>query len=153
MKDHMRIAWWTPFLIISAFLCGVLFALGHHFFYQSLDGNPTSASEGRGAEHLGQQINIAIGTLFAFITKAAFVLSITTTYYQVFWAVFQSNRSKHVPTLGWLDSAFSATSSVTSLLPLPTWIRYPVLLFVAPSTWYAHNIVRCDISSNLSRIG
>ncbi|USP72759.1 hypothetical protein yc1106_00033 [Curvularia clavata] len=136
MKGYIQTTWWTSFLIIGAFAFGLLFALGHHLFYQSLDGNPTSDSEQHGTQHLGQQINIAIGTLFAFLAKAAFILSITTTYYQVFWrAVKKNTQSGHAPTLSWLDSAFSATSSITSLLPLPTWLRYPVLLFIAISTW------------------
>lgn len=66
-------------MIILAFVAGLAFALGHHAFYDSLDGQPV-------ADHLfNQQINLAVGQAFAFLVRASLVISVGASYWQVFW--------------------------------------------------------------------
>jgi hypothetical protein len=130
MAKHLRIHWWTPSMMFLSLIFGVLFALGHHVFYNSLVNKPTSTGDYAvmGTQHPGQQLNIAIGTAFAFLVKAAFVLAVSTAYYQVFWKVAkQDSKFEKSPTLGRLDAAFSGTTNVISLLNAPMWCRYPLL--------------------------
>ena len=138
MAKHLRIHWWTPSMMFLSLIFGVLFALGHHFFYNSLVNKPTSTGDYTvmGTQHPGQQLNIAIGTAFAFLVKAAFVLAVSTAYYQVFWKMAkQDPKFKKPPTLGRLDAAFSGTTNVISLLNAPMWCRYPLLFFMAATVW------------------
>jgi hypothetical protein len=119
-------------------ISGVLFALGHHFFYNSLVNKPTSTGDYTimGTQHPGQQLNIALGTAFAFLVRAAFVLAVSTAYYQAFWKMTKrkSNIERGL-TLGWLDAAFSGTTNVISLLNAPVWCRYPLLFPMAATVW------------------
>jgi len=123
--------------MISSFLCGVLLALGHHLFYQSLDNKSASVQyDVMRREFDGQQLNIAIGTAFAFLVKAAFVLAVSTTYYQIFWRHMQREViSDDLPTLKNTDSAFSGLDNIISLLTIPMWCRYPFLFTMAAVAW------------------
>jgi hypothetical protein len=138
MAKRVRIHWWAPSLMFLSLIFGVLFALGHHFFYNSLVNKPTSTGDYTimGTQHPGQQLNIALGTAFAFLVKAAFVLAVSTAYYQVFWKMAKQNsKIEKRLTLGWLDAAFSGTTSLISLLNAPLWCRYPLLFFMAATVW------------------
>ncbi len=133
-----RLHWWTPFMMVSSFFVGVLFALGHHFFYHSLVNKPTSRSDYTvmGNQLPGQQFNIAIGTTISFLVKAAFVLAASTAYYQAFWKrAKQGSRLEKSPTLARLDTTFSATTNLTSLLIATVWFRYPLLFLMAATVW------------------
>ena len=126
-------------MMILSLACGVLFALGHHLFYNSLQNKPTSTGDYTfmGTHHPGQQFNIALGTAFAFLVKAAFGIALSTAYYQVFWMVVkQDSEAKNHRTLERLDTAFSGISSVISLLDAPMWYRYPLLFFIAATIWF-----------------
>ena len=130
--------WWTPFLLFASLLVGVLFAFGHHLFYRSLVDKPTSTGSYSiaGTHYPGQQVNIALGTAFAFLAKAAFVLAVSTAYYQVFWKrIKQDAHIGKPPTLARADSAFSAPTNIISLLNAPVWFRYPLLFLMAVTMW------------------
>ncbi|KAI9710459.1 MAG: hypothetical protein M1812_007427 [Candelaria pacifica] len=138
MATSVRIYWWTPIMMVLSLLSGVLFALGHHLFYNSLVDRPTSTNHYtiRGTQHPGQQVNIAIGTAFAFLVKAAFVLAVSTAYYQVFWKrAKHDSRVQKPPILARLDTTFSGTTNFVSLLNVPVWFRYPLLFFMACTVW------------------
>ena len=136
MAEHVGVHWWTPSVMFLSLIFGVLFALGHHLFYNSLVNKPTGHYTIMGTRHPGQQLNIAIGTAFAFLVKAAFVLAVSTAYYQAFWKMAkQDSKIEKAPTLGRLDAAFSGTTNVISLFNAPMWCRYPLLFFIAASVW------------------
>ncbi|KAI9699475.1 MAG: hypothetical protein M1836_003086 [Candelina mexicana] len=89
-----------------------------------------------GVEHPGQQFNTAIGTAFAFLVKAAFVLAVSTAYYQVFWKrAKQDSKIDKPPSLARLDTTFSATTSIISLFNIFVWFRYPLLFLMAATVW------------------
>lgn len=81
MSSHWRISniyWRAPASILLTFLVGLAFALGHHYFYRSLDGMGVSTAA------FDQEYNIGIGTAFAFLVRACLVIAVGDTYWQVF---------------------------------------------------------------------
>jgi hypothetical protein len=67
--------WWTSFCMVALFISGVLGAIAHHAFYQSLDGQ-----EAKNQLWMGR-----IGTGLAFYTKASLVGSVVLSYKQRIW--------------------------------------------------------------------
>ena len=125
-------------MIFSYLMLGILFAIGHHFFYKSLMHKPTSTETYTilGTTHSGQQLNVAVGTAFTFLVKASFTLAILTAYFQVFWKIAKQNAKTKKPlTLGQLDTAFSGATSFVPLLDAPVWLRCPLLFSMAIALW------------------
>jgi hypothetical protein len=123
--------------MLTALTAGILLALGHHLFYQRLNGTETPTDDLRFANlsYSKQQMNIQVGTAFAFLVKASLVVSVSIAYAQVFWGAFSGSHHRKPPTLSNIDTAFSALGSVLALLKFPVWLRHPVLLSLAALTW------------------
>lgn len=131
-----RIYWQAPTTVILALIAGTLFAVGHHIFYNSLDGQPAPNDNYNilGSHVSTQQVNIAGGTALAFLVKACLVTAIAAAYAQVFWRAML-HRNPEV-TLGRLDTTFSAISNIHHLFKMWIWWRYPVLFSLALIAWY-----------------
>ena len=71
--------WKAPTTMLATFAIGVAFAIGHHFFYQSLDGTPLDSAT------FDQQINTAVGTAFAFLVCSFLSVAIGVAFVQVLW--------------------------------------------------------------------
>ncbi|KAL8685418.1 MAG: hypothetical protein Q9218_007774 [Villophora microphyllina] len=137
-----HIHWTAPTLIIASFICGTLFALGHHLFYASLDHKHASTSSDLysvlGMHISDQQFNTAVGTAFAFMVRACLMLSISLAYFQIFiWTV--KNHGTKGTKLGDLDVMADVLHDFLSLASLRTWRRRPWLLLpiasiVTPAT-------------------
>ncbi|KAK8070585.1 hypothetical protein PG997_010788 [Apiospora hydei] len=130
--------WWTPFLMVASFFVGVMFAIGHHLFYASLNASPTQGADFvfLGASYSSQQFNLAVGTAFAFLVKAALVFSVSIAYIQLFWRQLKYNTEKGQPsTVEHTDSLYSVLESLTSLFNAPVMYKYPVLFLVAAAAW------------------
>lgn len=65
------------FLFPSLLVCAAVFSLGHHLFYLSLNNEEADASL------LGQETNVAIGSLFAFLVRVLLCITVGTAYTQV----------------------------------------------------------------------
>lgn len=65
-----KIHWFLPSSMVTLLFLGVLGAVAHHLFYQSLDGK----------EAKGQLMMVRIGTALAFFTKAMLVGSVVVAY-------------------------------------------------------------------------
>jgi hypothetical protein len=83
-------------VLLGAFFSGVAAALGHHLFYQSLNGHSV------GMSFFEQQLNSDLGTGFAFLVRALFVIAIGTAHVQLLWNSFTAGPS----TVGTIDSLF-----------------------------------------------
>jgi hypothetical protein len=73
----------APAIMLLALFFGVGFTIGHHFFYHSLVGQAVSSGyhvPGVDFTISGQQINIAVGSAFAFIFKALFGVAVSSAY-------------------------------------------------------------------------
>jgi hypothetical protein len=137
MEERQRqpVHWRIPTLMLGMLMSGVSLAIGHHLFYQSLHGKSISGTRRGDNQPLTQQVSIAIGTAFAFLVKAALVISVNTAYYQSFWKMAKQKSTKAL-TLDWLDTAFSGATNAMSLLKVPSWLRNPLLFTMGTAIWY-----------------
>lgn len=85
-RSNRHIHWVTPTNISATLLAGIAFALGHHFFYARLSGQnaPTGSYEFAGSRPSKQQVNIAVGTAFAFLVKSILAIAVGISYTQLF---------------------------------------------------------------------
>lgn len=129
--------WRTPFVILAGVFAGISLAIGHHAFYNSLNGAEPSTEiyHLNGFNLSKQQTNIAIGTAFAFLIRACLLLSLSTAYVQVFWKALTSSSADTTHQLGNLDTAFSALNSLLALVNFSAWRSYPLLLLLATTSW------------------
>jgi hypothetical protein len=136
--NNGRAAWlWSssPVLMTAAVFAGVLFALGHHLFYASLNGTnaPTGAYRFAGSAIPKQRFNIAVGTAFAFLTKAALAVAVWIAYTQVYWR--SARTTPEGQRLSTMDVTYSVMTNAFELLHVRVWVRYPVMLFLAIIAW------------------
>ncbi|KAL1597770.1 hypothetical protein SLS60_008257 [Paraconiothyrium brasiliense] len=94
-----NVHWITPALMIVLFVAGVGAAVGHHFFYMSLEGKPST----------DQLTMVRYGTALAFFVKSALVGSIVMCYRQRIWHTFRTRAL----TIAGIDGLFSATEDPT----------------------------------------
>lgn len=131
MREGNRIHWRQPAIMVGALLGAVLFALGHHLFYQHLEGRQAPNAEVSSMSlHLAQQqFNTSVGTAFAFLVKAAPPAALSAAYVQVFWrSVSRKGAESKVADL---DAIYSGSSSSLALLVVPVWVKYPLLFLLA----------------------
>ena len=138
-----EVHWVAPASMLGAFSGGVGLAAGHHFFYQSLDGSiATDASYSIfGSNVSTQEANIAIGTALAFLVKACLVYATCVAFLQFFWKEATAVNGRKPAKLMTLDSLYSSLGNIFTLLNLPLWWRYPFLLCIAATAWYALSVV------------
>ncbi|KAK1256362.1 hypothetical protein MKX07_008621 [Trichoderma sp. CBMAI-0711] len=116
--------WAVPCLMVSGLVCGVAFAIGHHFFYASLDSRIVQSN----AE---QEWNIRIGTGMAFLVKTCLTAAAGFAYTQLLWTTL---RSRHA-TLAGVDAMFGVTTSAWDFLDLELWRRGFGLVLLAGILW------------------
>ena len=129
-----QIHWLAPVSMLATLGGAVVLVVGHHLFYQSLDGNPVSSGSVFGSPISKQQANISIGLAFAFVIKASLVFSMSIAFSQLFWR--EATVSSSPPTLASLDVMYSAFDNIMSLLNIKHLWRYPLLPVVGTTAWY-----------------
>lgn len=114
------VQWRGLLLMLSTLAAGVLFATGHHLFYQSLNGQEAPS----GSYMLGswsyskQETNIQIGTLLATLTKTCFVIAAGISYFHIFWQPAVYGRSIKVQHL---DAMYSVLDNFFYLFYVRIW--------------------------------
>ena len=124
--------------MLGALLTGSTLAVGHHLFYQSLDGTAASANTYLvlGASISYQELNIAVGTALAFLVKASLVFSVSISFIQLFWRGAKFSRPTRPITLARLDDLYSALGNMLTLCNVLLWWRFPLVLLPALVAWY-----------------
>ena len=112
-------------MMLVTFATGVAFAIGHHFFYQSLDGTQVDNAT------FDQQINTAVGTAFTFLVRSFLTVAVGVAFVQVLW---RRLKSKHI-TVSRIDSMTQLLTSLFDLLNLKTLWQHPLLAFLAIISW------------------
>ena len=134
----------APFKMAVSVLLGIGFMLGHYFFYDSLDGQPTPDADyniwGDSFSVSGQQVNIGIGSLFALLVKTMLGLAIVTALDQVTWRQIRAEPTK----VATVDDVLSIPTALSSLANLELWRRYPQAMLAGIILWY-YNIRRLHI--------
>lgn len=118
-------------------LFGAAFTIGHHFFYQSLSGKPPSNAvyfNGFSGGLTGQQVNLAAGSVFAFLVNSALGVVINTAANQALWVAIKTKASK----LEVIDNLATATTSIWSMFDFRLWKKSPIRMALATIFWFAH---------------
>jgi hypothetical protein len=138
MAEQDRIHWQSPSFMLAALFAGVAFALGHHLFYNRLDGEEIPAGDyTMGKYNSGitkQQTNAEIGTGLAFAVRTCYVFAVGTAYVQLFWKSLRESSSKLLD-LQSIDMAYSAPRNAILLFKPSGWRRFPVLFTLVVTTW------------------
>lgn len=78
--------------MFGSLACGIVFAIGHHFFYQSLVGKVVTTESyyifGQVFEQ--QQVNLAAGNVFAMLVEVALSYAMSVAYIQLLWQTVRS---------------------------------------------------------------
>ncbi|KAI9794015.1 MAG: hypothetical protein M1816_006640 [Peltula sp. TS41687] len=141
------IYWRTPSTMAALFVCGIAFALGHHLYYDRLDGQQNINGD-------SQEWAIRIGTALSFLAKASLCAAAAMAYKQYSWL-----RMRNRPiTIGGIDSIqgaltdFSALmngdmliqSKMTTLLAILIWL-IPLSAIVPPAALTVVSVVQHEI--------
>ncbi|CAI6296044.1 unnamed protein product [Periconia digitata] len=120
-----NVHWQAPVVMLSALAAGFAFFLGHHFFYLSLHHVPTKDAA------FEQQVNIAIGTAFAFIVRMFLAISVATVFWQLFW---HNVRAKET-TLSRIDTLSSVLKNVLEFRHVRAITQFPAPFAIAAIAW------------------
>lgn len=94
--------WQSSFSMYICFIFGLLCAIGHHIFYDSLDGEPAES----------QTEMLRYGTFLAYAAKAGFSAAAISAFKQRIWVTVRSRFMS----ISALDSMFAAAEDMTALL-------------------------------------
>ncbi|POS75951.1 hypothetical protein DHEL01_v205650 [Diaporthe helianthi] len=119
-----RIHWRAPALMVGLFAVGIMLSIGHHFYYQSLDGTIVTSDT-------RQEWALRAGTAFAFLTHSSLVASAGTAYAQRLWVTVKRKQFR----LGALDRMFSLQSSLFSFLSWEVLSRAKLLCLLGLCLW------------------
>ncbi|KAF3062506.1 hypothetical protein CFAM422_010673 [Trichoderma lentiforme] len=120
--------------MVVMLLFGAAFSIGHHFFYQSLSGKPPPSSvyfSRLGGGLTGQQVNLAVGSVFAFIVNSAFGAVISTAADQALWATVRTKTLK----LGTIDNLATVTTGIWSIFDFRLWRESPIRMILVTILW------------------
>ncbi|ATY67313.1 hypothetical protein A9K55_000361 [Cordyceps militaris] len=108
------IYWLTIVQMVSFFAAGVAFSVGHHLFYNSLNGTEVTATKNGTSrwDLQRQEWKIRVGTGFAFIAKTCLASAIVVAYKQRVWT---SCRQRAYSIAG-LDALFSAPTDLLAFV-------------------------------------
>jgi hypothetical protein len=118
-----HIHWTTPAIIGSLFVAGIAAAVGHHFFYASLNGQPAH----------DQLKMIRYGTAMAFFVKSTLVGTSIMCNRQRIWRTFR----RKAMTIDGIDGLFSAPEDPTQFfINAEMWRNGKLATFMALACWY-----------------
>ncbi|KAK1704533.1 uncharacterized protein BDZ83DRAFT_772145 [Colletotrichum acutatum] len=132
LKSQQLYAWKAPLTMCLSMMGGVGFAVGHHCFYGRLAGTPPSSEtyyDLGGAT--SQQLNIALGTLLASMSKILLSIAISTAQEQHAWSVLKARPSK----LRSIDGLLASKSNALNILDARLWVLYPLSMFLSLLFW------------------
>jgi hypothetical protein len=121
------ISWLNEPLIMSLFaLIGLGIAVGHHFYFQHLDGH-LAPDDGVSSQQVVKQV----GNAFVFLALACFRASIAMAYSQYIWTIFRRNALK----ISSIDKVFSLPSRLLSFFSLQLVRDAPFALVLGAVPW------------------
>ena len=151
MSDRLRhIHWLVPAFALGSLVDGILLAVGHHLFYNSLNGTTPSllVYNFAGSQISGQALNLAIGTTFAFLVRSCLAFAMSLSCVQLAW--YTIKRSSRDYTILDIDRVTSALSNLLVVLNVFAWIKWPLMLLAALLSWYSPSDPDLEFPSNRS---
>jgi len=149
MQNRLRnIHWLVPASAVGSLVAGILFAIGHHLFYNSLGGKtpPLVMHKFAGSHISGQALNLAIGTTFTFLVRSCLAFAMSLSYIQLAWYTIKRSSRDH--TISDIDKVTSALSNILVVLNVSTWTKWPLMLLIALLSWYDLPDPRLQFVSN-----
>ncbi|MCJ1464533.1 hypothetical protein MMC07_003146 [Pseudocyphellaria aurata] len=119
-----HIHWFSPALMTGLFVAGVFFAIGHHSYYESLNGQEVGDMK-------RQQWPLRFGNVFSFLVKSCLAASAGIACVQWMWKTL---RRSYI-TIEGIDAAFSAQENLLSLLNWEMLSKMRIGTFIALMTW------------------
>lgn len=117
--------WRLPTIMLMCLLCGCAAAVGHHFYFQSLDSTTVKSTT-------TQQWAIRIGTAFAIFTQTCFKATTGIACIQYGWKVMRGK----VLTVKAIDKLFDLTFDPFSLFSIELLSKSVALVVLAAFVWY-----------------
>ncbi|KAI1302216.1 hypothetical protein F5Y03DRAFT_362063 [Xylaria venustula] len=134
MANQSKVDLLVPGLMVGSWFLGVIVAFGHHVYYNSLDGSSTDVYQSIfGFRFSRQQLTMALGTSFSFVSRAFLIFATSVAYVQVFWRAARHLVKQN--TLADLDAMFSGPSDLLALRKGSVWQKHPLLVLVALTSW------------------
>ncbi|KAL3458470.1 hypothetical protein BJX64DRAFT_224225 [Aspergillus heterothallicus] len=124
MPKQDGIHWRMPTAMIVCFVIGVGLAIGHHFYYYSLDGT-------RVGDQSRQEWALRIGTGLAFLMKTFLTTAVGIACIQHFWWILRLKPIR----LSTLDSMFDIRGSIFNFFDLHVWLRGPNVAILGLISW------------------
>lgn len=126
LSEKMCFRGMVPILMLASLISGIVAAVAHHLFYQSLNGEIVkSVSQ--------QQWFLRIGTGLAFIAKMLLAAGAGIAYTQALWWSLQSRPV----TLNGIDSFFGVVHDAWHFTSGELWYKGTLLLLLAIVIWSA----------------
>ena len=128
----------APVVMGVELLVALAFVVGHYAFYQKLNGflvkhsGPPCISKTLSCDSSDQQINVSIGTFFAFLVKALLGASVSTAFDQFTWRRLVSSASSRI---GMIDDLFAVLKNGFFMLNYKLWWGYPASMLLATLAW------------------
>lgn len=122
--------WKAPIKMVGLLIGGAGVAVGHHFYYQSLDGKHV-ATRDSDWNLQSQQWQLRYGTAFAFFAKTCLAASISVAYQQHIWTTM---KRKSISISG-IDATFGAINDLFSFLNSSFLLNVKVGAILAALTW------------------
>ena len=114
-----------PTTIVGSFLAGLALTIAHHLFYNSLSGQPVGDDENH------QLLIKGVGTALAYLVRAALLITIGSSYWQIFWDALH-RKTLTVSTIDSLGNVLGALQEFSNLTILKA---SPLLVALAVLSW------------------
>lgn len=130
-ENPIRLAQWsmywrTPSTMVVLFVCGIVFALAHHFYYNSLEGQFNTSQD-------SQEWAVRIGTGLAFLAKASLCAAAAMAYRQYSWL----RMRKRPTTIGGIDSILGSLEDFSALVDIDMLRQSKMTTLLAILIWWA----------------
>lgn len=120
--------------MVGYLLLGIGFALGHHFYWSSLDGTVVPSDT-------DQEWSSRLGIAAAFLTQSALTLAVGAAYTQRIWVTVKRKPL----TLSGLDKVFSLQSDIFSFLSKEVLGRAKFLALIGICAWFVRSRLQWKI--------
>lgn len=125
--------WFKKPLVMPIFaLAGLGMAIGHHFYFQSLDGH-LAPDDGVYSQQVAKQV----GNAFVVLALACFRASIVIAYNQYIWTIFRRNSLK----VSTIDNLFSLPSRLLSFFSWQLLSKAPLAVVLGAVPWYVQRML------------
>ncbi|KAF4457781.1 hypothetical protein F53441_354 [Fusarium austroafricanum] len=114
----------TPALMTGSLFLGLGLAIGHHFYYDFLNGRVVESQD-------QQEWFLRVGTGMAFLARALLSAAVGFAYTQILWRTL---RSKSVTVEG-INSLFGILTNAWDFTTWELWTAAPALAVVAMIAW------------------